>query len=220
MSRLALAAELIQDHQFELAIEMLKKDASDLKSIILLSYLYRLFDKYDDEKEVIEKGLESGVTDSYLEDRKSWLNLSMFDKTVPRQKLHLPRDPLKVPDSKDIEKLCFITGGDTNYYPLIVECVESIRNTALYKDCDVFVLDCGLTDDQKNHLTEKLNAKVYDPGWDVSVPETNQQGQNGQIAKNPTPIGYKCMVQIKESVNKLSIEKRACLLASLILVSA
>ena len=40
-----MAAELISGHEYELAIEMLRKE-EDSKALYWLSLLYRLFDRY------------------------------------------------------------------------------------------------------------------------------------------------------------------------------
>src|SRR3989338_11692330 len=183
MNRLDMAAELIIGHEYELAIEMLKKE-DDVKALYWLSLLYRLFDRYEDEKTVVDLGLASNAVDllPYFAKRKHWFSLDMHSKTAPRQPLHMPRNPLKIPDPEDIKKMCFVTGGDTNYFPLMVEAVESIRATALYKDCDVFIFDCGLTPEQKEYLLTNLSVKaVHDPGWDVDVPMTCQKNEQGQI---------------------------------------
>lgn len=196
MNRLSFAAELIKGHQYELAIEMIKKEPNNQQASYLLSLLYRLLDRYGDEQKVVEQALDANASqDDYFQQRKAWHAQDTYKKMVARQPLHMPRDPLKIPDPEDIKKMCFITGGDQNYYQLIVECVESIRTTNMYKDCDIYVLDCGLKDDQKQYLTETLKVtSVYDPGWDVDVPLTNQLNEQGQLTNYPTPIGFKCMV--------------------------
>ncbi len=197
MDRLALAAELIIGHDYELAIEMLKKEQSST-GLYWLSLLYRLFDKYAEEKEVVEAGLKSTLESDlveYFSARQYWQDLDINKKMVPRQSLHMPRSPLKIPDPEDIRKMCFVTGGDSNYFPLFVEAIESIRATNSYKNCDVFVFDCGLTEEQKRHLLEDLQVKaVSDPGWDVNVPMTCQLNEQGAITQYQTPIGFKCMV--------------------------
>ena len=155
MNRLDMAAMLIIGHEYELAIEMLKKEES-VQALYWLSLLYRLFDQYEEEKIVVDIGLASNTPEllPYFSKRKHWHGLDMHSKTVARQSLHMPRNPWKIPDPEDIKKMCFVTGGSVDYYPLIVEAIESIRATAAYKDCDVFVFDCGLTAEQKKYLLD------------------------------------------------------------------
>ena len=196
MNRLDMAAMLIIGHEYELAIEMLKKEES-VQALYWLSLLYRLFDQYEEEKIVVDIGLASNTPEllPYFSKRKHWHGLDMHSKTVARQSLHMPRNPWKIPDPEDIKKMCFVTGGSVDYYPLIVEAIESIRATAAYKDCDVFVFDCGLTAEQKKYLLDILNVKnVYDPGWDIDVPMTCQRNEQGQLTHYQTPIGFKCMI--------------------------
>lgn len=158
-NRIDLAKQLLRDGEYVIAKQMLEKEITDLEALYLLSLLYRYDDEYDQEKAVIDKALKIDSNNTYLQERKAWNSLSDFDRVVPRQPLHLPRDPKTIPSAEVLENLCFVTGADSKYFQLMVECIESIKATQLYKDVPICVLDCGLTEDEKEYLTTELNIQ-------------------------------------------------------------
>ena len=166
MSRLKVAAQLIQDQEYKTALDMLKRDESSQESFYWRSLICRLMDWYDEEKKIIDMGSQKYRDFDYMQERSAWHKKPLFERMVPRQPVVMPKDPLEVPLQSTVEQTCFVTGGDSNYFTLIVECIESIRNTQTYKDCAVCVLDCGLKTEEKQYLTEKLNVHdIKDPGW-------------------------------------------------------
>lgn len=156
--RLNIAAQLIKDGELEIAKQMLTKEEDSTKALYLLSLLHRYDDEYDKEKTVIDKALVLDTGNSYLRDRLAWHNLQLFDRVVPRQPLYLPRDPKTMPCKDVLEQLCFVTGADSKYFELMVECIESIQATRLYKNIPIYVLDCGLTEEEKKYLLNKLKV--------------------------------------------------------------
>ncbi len=163
-SRVEMARKLVQENEFEVAKQILEKEHQDLEALYLLSLLYRYDDEYDKERAVVEKSLALDADQNYMKDRLKWHNLPIFDRVVPRKPLHLPRDPDTTPSAEVLENMCFVTGADSKYFELMVECIESIKATRLYKDVPICVLDCGLTDEEKHYLIEKLSVKeIKDP---------------------------------------------------------
>lgn len=172
MSRLKVAAQLIQDQEYKTALDMLKRDDTSKESFYWRSLICRLLDLYDDEKKIVDLCLQKYRDFGYMQERATWHKKPLFERMVPRQPLRMPRDPLLTPQPSVLEQMCFVTGGDSAYFPFIVECVESIRNTELYKDVDICILDCGLSDANKDYLIQQLNVKtIIDPGWKIDVPQ-------------------------------------------------
>lgn len=73
------------------------------------------------------------------------------------------------PPQKVMEKLCIVTGADSNYFEMIVELIESIKATKHYKNVPLCIIDCGLTKKEIEFLKNKYNAWIKDPGWDTPV---------------------------------------------------
>lgn len=159
-SRVDLAKQLLRDQEFAVAKQMLEKESEDPEALYLLSLLYRYDDEYDQEKTVIDKALKIDDSNTYMCDRLAWHSLPIFDRVVPRQPLHLSRDPDMTPSHEILEQMCFVTGADSKYFQLMVECIESIKATRLYKDVSIFVIDQGLTVDEKNYLVNSIKIKT------------------------------------------------------------
>jgi len=167
-NRIDLARQLLKDQEFEVAKQILEKETNNVESLYLLSLLYRYDDEYDKEKLVVDKALEIDAGDAYMRERSVWHDLPIFDRVVPRQPLHLPRDPKMIPSAEVLENMCFVVGADSKYFQLMVECIESIKATRLYKDVPICVLDCGLSEWEKEYLFKTLKVQeIKDPGWDV-----------------------------------------------------
>lgn len=157
--RIDLARQLLKDQELAVAKQMLAKESADPEALYLLSLLHRYDDEYDLEKTVVDKALEIDGSNAYMRERLSWHDLPIFDRVVPRQPLHLPRDPKTIPSTEVLENMCFVTGADSKYFQLMVECIESIKATRLYKNVPICVLDCGLTDEDKDYLVKELHIK-------------------------------------------------------------
>lgn len=158
-NRIDLAKQLLRDGEYTIAKQMLAKEGADPQALYLLSLLYRYDDEYDQEKTVIDKALEIDGGNTYMRDRLAWHNLPIFDRVVPRQPLHLPHDPKMMPSAEVLENMCFVTGADSKYFQLMVECIESIQATQLYQNVPICIFDNGLTDEQKHYFQEKLGVK-------------------------------------------------------------
>lgn len=188
--RLETAKQLLKYEEYEAAKQMLEKDLNDSapESLYLLSLLCRYFDAYDQERGVVERALAKDSQNTYMQERLAWHNLPLFDRLVPRKPIEKGSYEYIAPIPEVIDNMCFVAGADSGYFTLLVECLESIRNTRTYKDVDICVLDCGLTDDEKHYLMTKLRvAQIKDPGWDVEVPahlpQPTHSGQKSLMAR-------------------------------------
>lgn len=183
-NRIDLAKQLLRDGEFAIAKQMLGKELADPQALYLLSLLYRYDDEYDQEKTIVDKALDMDGSNAYMRERLAWHNLPIFDRVVPRQPLHLPRDPKTIPSAEVLENLCFVTGADSKYFQLMVECIESLRATFLYKDVPICVLDCGLTKDEQEYLVTKLRVKeIKDPKKTGDIPEALTGGNISLTAR-------------------------------------
>lgn len=169
MSRLAIAQQFIKDHQFELAQKVLENLISP-DVLKLRSLLYRYKDDYDHEKIMIENAKQLNISNEYTEERLKWHALDNFNKCEPRQSLVLPKYPDQLPLSSTIEQMCFVTSGDHNFMPHMIECLESLTALPSYKNVPIHIVDCGLNDDDRHYLQQNFNiGTIKDPGWDYDV---------------------------------------------------
>ncbi len=69
-----------------------------------------------------------------------------------------------------------ISGGDSNYFPLLIDLVTSIRSFPEGRQTALGMLDGGLTHDQIDALQTK-GARVVKPKWPISKLETTARGR-------------------------------------------
>ena len=67
------------------------------------------------------------------------------------------------------EKAIAITGGDAAYFDLMRDCIGSLRATAEGRALALGVLDCGLTDEQRDWCRAQ-GAILVEPVWDFDFP--------------------------------------------------
>jgi hypothetical protein len=65
-------------------------------------------------------------------------------------------------------KVCIVSGADANYFPLVLELIESIRSFEKSANVDICIFDCGISDDQKEVLSGKVQ-RVVSPGWPEGI---------------------------------------------------
>lgn len=160
--RMKIAAKLIQDLEFEMAQQVLEKKIDNQQALYWLSLLHRYNDNYTKEKLIVDSALKIDNSDQYMQQRQKWHSLPYFEKYEPRKCPQLP-DSFSAVDSTHIKQLTVVTGGDSNVFTQIYECIESIRNTKFYKDVEIAVLDSGLTEKDKSTLKSKFNiSQFYD----------------------------------------------------------
>ena len=75
-----------------------------------------------------------------------------------------------------MNKIAFISGCDSNYFPMLLEWLHSVRRFQESKDIEVCILDAGLSEDQKERLAPHV-AKIVNPDWPVKVPKHKLKGE-------------------------------------------
>ena len=66
--------------------------------------------------------------------------------------------------------------ADSNYFELLNELIDSIKKFEQSKNVSICILDAGLTDDQKNKLSEKID-EIKIAEWDIEVPSYKVSGK-------------------------------------------
>jgi hypothetical protein len=61
-----------------------------------------------------------------------------------------------------------VTGADAKYFPLLSDCVQSVRAFPELADVEIGVLDLGLDPDHRSWL-QSLTVSVVAPGWDIDL---------------------------------------------------
>jgi hypothetical protein len=73
-------------------------------------------------------------------------------------------------------RICFISGGDFNYYHLLLEWCHSLRRFPQSQGCDIGIFDAGMTEEQTAHLTQ-AGYIVKKPDWPIPLPASKTQGR-------------------------------------------
>ena len=66
--------------------------------------------------------------------------------------------------------------ADSNYFELLNELINSIKKFEQSKNVSICILDAGLTEDQKNKLSEKID-EIKIAEWDIEVSEYKASGK-------------------------------------------
>jgi|TARA_B100000929_G_scaffold291093_1_gene287914 hypothetical protein len=66
--------------------------------------------------------------------------------------------------------------ADSNYFELLNELIDSIQKFEQSKTVAICILDAGLTDEQKNILSSKVN-EIKNAEWDIEVPGFKVRGK-------------------------------------------
>ncbi len=66
--------------------------------------------------------------------------------------------------------------ADSNYFVLLNELIDSIQKFEQSKTVAICILDAGLTDEQKNILSSKVN-EIKNAEWDIEVPGFKVRGK-------------------------------------------
>ena len=59
--------------------------------------------------------------------------------------------------------------ADSNYFELLNELIDSIKKFEQSNSVSICILDAGLTKDQKNQLSKKVD-EIKNAEWDIEVP--------------------------------------------------
>ena len=75
-----------------------------------------------------------------------------------------------------MKKNVIVSLSDANYFPLLNELIDSIKNFEESKEVAICILDAGLTDKQKEILSEKVD-EIKSAEWDIEVPGYKVKGK-------------------------------------------
>jgi hypothetical protein len=75
-----------------------------------------------------------------------------------------------------MKKDVFVSLADANYFELLNELVDSVKNFKQSKDIAICILDAGLTEQQKNILSKKVD-EIKSAEWDIDVPAFKVKGR-------------------------------------------
>ena len=75
-----------------------------------------------------------------------------------------------------MQKNTIVSLADSNYFPLLDELIDSIKQFEASKDIAICVLNAGLSEEQKNKLLSKVD-EIKSAEWDIKVPESKIEGR-------------------------------------------
>ena len=75
-----------------------------------------------------------------------------------------------------MKKNVIVSLADSNYFELLNELIDSIKNFEKSKDTAICILDAGLTNDQKKILSKKVD-EIKSAEWDIEVPAIKVKGK-------------------------------------------
>ena len=75
-----------------------------------------------------------------------------------------------------MKKNVIVSLADSNYFELLNELVDSIKSFENSKDTAICILDAGLTDQQKEILSKKVD-EIKSAEWDIDVPAFKVKGR-------------------------------------------
>ena len=75
-----------------------------------------------------------------------------------------------------MKKNVIVSLADSNYFELLNELVDSIKNFEKSKDTAICILDAGLTSEQKITLSKKVD-EIKSAEWDIEVPAIKIKGK-------------------------------------------
>ncbi|MDA9599622.1 glycosyl transferase [Candidatus Pelagibacter sp.] len=75
-----------------------------------------------------------------------------------------------------MKKNVIVSLTDSNYFPLLVELINSIKRFKESNNVAICILDAGLTIEQKEILSKKVD-EIKSAEWDIEVPESKIKGR-------------------------------------------
>ena len=75
-----------------------------------------------------------------------------------------------------MKKNVIVSLADKNYFDLLNELIDSIQSFAKSKDIAICILDAGLTEQQRNILSSKVD-EIKSAEWDIEVPAFKIKGK-------------------------------------------
>lgn len=126
--------------------------------------------QYKREKSLFEIVGNSKIGSQYPDERKHCHRVTMQQEFESRPPLHLPLDSESAPAQSTLDKLCFVSAGDSKYFDLLVAMLESIEATRLYNDTPINIIDCGLSKEERDYLSDVLQVReIKPPIWPLSL---------------------------------------------------
>ena len=75
-----------------------------------------------------------------------------------------------------MKKNVIVSLADSNYFNLLNELIDSIKSFEKSKDVAICILDAGLSEEQKNILSKKVD-EIKSADWDIDVPAFKVKGR-------------------------------------------
>ena len=75
-----------------------------------------------------------------------------------------------------MKKNVIVSLADANYFPLLSELINYIKRFEKSRDIAICILDAGLSDQQKDELTSKVDEIKF-AEWDLKVPDSKIKGR-------------------------------------------
>ena len=75
-----------------------------------------------------------------------------------------------------MKKNVIVSLADANYFPLLEELINSIKQFKDSESVAICILDAGLTEQQKEKLSNKVDEIKF-AEWDIEVPEFKVKGK-------------------------------------------
>jgi hypothetical protein len=75
-----------------------------------------------------------------------------------------------------MKKNVLVSGCDSNYFPMLLEWLHSVRRFEQSKDFDICILDAGLTDEQIKRLQPHVQS-IINPDWPAPVAAYKIKGE-------------------------------------------
>lgn len=145
--------ELILKGDFTTAEKIAEND------LFLLSLVYRAQFKYGEELETLNKLSKEDPKRSYINERLNWHNLPIDKKMVHKKPFRSDRIEI---GQDIIDQTIFILACDSNpiYFNLALECIDSLLCITEYESVPIFMIDLGLSDQDKSYLKQKSNRII------------------------------------------------------------
>jgi len=75
-----------------------------------------------------------------------------------------------------MKKNVIVSLADSNYFELLNELIDSIKSFEKSKDTAICILDAGLTEQQRNILSKKVD-EIKSAEWDINIPAFKVKGR-------------------------------------------
>ena len=109
-----------------------------------------------------------------------------------------------------MKKNVIVSLADANYFPLLSELINSIKRFEKSRDIAICILDAGLTDEQKNELSSKVD-EIKSAEWDIEVPGykvKNKEWLKSQVSRAflpkyfPNYEKYLCLLYTSDAADE------------------